>query len=35
MPEEINRIMTDHVSKFLLCPTETAIKNLEKEGIKN
>jgi UDP-GlcNAc3NAcA epimerase len=31
MPEEINRIMTDHVSEFLLCPTKTAIENLKKE----
>jgi len=31
MPEEVNRIMTDHVSDFLLCPTETAIKNLKNE----
>lgn len=34
MPEEINRIMTDHVSEYLLCPTETAIENLTKEWIK-
>lgn len=33
MPEEINRVLTDHVSKFLFCPTETAVKNLKKEGI--
>ncbi len=32
MPEEINRIMTDHVSAFLFSPTLTGIKNLEKEG---
>lgn len=32
MPEEINRILTDRVSKFLLCPTEAAIKNLACEG---
>ncbi len=32
MPEEINRILTDRISNLLLCPTETAIKNLQKEG---
>jgi UDP-GlcNAc3NAcA epimerase len=33
MPEEINRVLTDHVSTFLFCPTETAVRNLETEGI--
>ena len=32
MPEEINRILTDRVSNYLFCPTETAVKNLEQEG---
>ncbi|MDF1645495.1 MAG: UDP-N-acetylglucosamine 2-epimerase (non-hydrolyzing) [Legionellaceae bacterium] len=33
MPEEINRIMTDHVSEVLFVPTETAQHQLLKEGI--
>jgi UDP-GlcNAc3NAcA epimerase len=33
MPEEINRVMTDHLSSVLLCPTETAVSNLAREGI--
>jgi UDP-GlcNAc3NAcA epimerase len=33
MPEEINRILTDHVSSLLFCPTTTAVKNLATEGI--
>ncbi len=35
MPEEINRILTDRISDLLLCPTDTAIKNLQKEGFDN
>jgi UDP-GlcNAc3NAcA epimerase len=35
MPEEINRIVTDRISDLLLCPTDEAIKNLEKEGFIN
>jgi UDP-N-acetylglucosamine 2-epimerase len=33
MPEEMNRILTDHLSTLLLCPTETAVENLKREGI--
>ncbi len=35
MPEEINRVLTDHVSDFLFCPTETAVENLRREGFTN
>jgi len=35
MPEEVNRILTDHLSTFLFCPTDQAVKNLSKEGIKD
>jgi UDP-GlcNAc3NAcA epimerase len=33
MPEEINRVVTDHVSELLFVPTLTAIHNLKAEGI--
>jgi UDP-GlcNAc3NAcA epimerase len=33
MPEELNRILTDHASSLLLCSTETAMDNLEREGV--
>jgi UDP-GlcNAc3NAcA epimerase len=35
MPEEVNRILTDRISDLLLCPTNTAIENLQKEGFNN
>lgn len=35
MPEEQNRILTDHLSKYLFVPTDSAVKNLKNEGIKN
>lgn len=35
MPEEQNRILTDHLSKLLFVPTNSAIENLNNEGIKD
>lgn len=35
MPEEINRVLTDHVSDLLFCPTTTAASNLANEGVHN
>ena len=35
MPEEINRVLTDHVSTILFCPTRTAVENLRREGFGN
>ena len=32
MPEEINRVVTDRLSTLLLCPTQTAVENLQCEG---
>ncbi len=34
MPEEQNRILTDHISNYLFCPTDTAVENLAHEGIR-
>jgi len=33
MPEEINRVMADHVSALMFCPTQTAVANLANEGV--
>lgn len=33
MPEELNRVVTDHVASLLLCPSQTAVDNLGREGI--
>jgi UDP-GlcNAc3NAcA epimerase len=35
MPEEHNRVLTDHCSDLLFCPTQTAVDNLKKENIHN
>ena len=35
MPEEINRLLADHVSTFLFCPTDQSVWNLSEEGIKD
>lgn len=33
MPEEQNRVLTDHISDILFCPSKTSVKNLKKENI--
>lgn len=35
MPEEVNRILTDRISKILFCPTQTAVHNLNQEGFQH
>lgn len=34
MPEEVNRVLTDHASEILFAPTQTAVQNLDAEGIR-
>lgn len=33
MPEEVNRVVSDHLSDLKFCPTETGVRNLAKEGV--
>ena len=33
MPEELNRVLTDHLAGLLLCPSQTAVDNLRREGV--
>lgn len=33
MPEEVNRVVVDHISRVLLCPTPAAVENLRAEGL--
>ncbi|MBA2794323.1 MAG: UDP-N-acetylglucosamine 2-epimerase (non-hydrolyzing) [Thermoleophilaceae bacterium] len=33
MPEELNRVLTDHASDLLLCSTQTAVENLQRESV--
>ena len=33
MPEEINRVLTDRISRYLFCPSNLAVENLKREGI--
>ncbi len=35
MPEEINRVLTDHSSNFLFTPSKLGVRNLQKEGLTN
>ena len=34
MPEEVNRVLTDHLSYLLLCPTANSVDNLAAEGVR-
>lgn len=34
MPEEINRVVADHLSDLLFCPSQTSVQNLAAEGIR-
>ncbi len=34
MPEEVNRVLADHLSELLFCPSHTAVENLASEGIR-
>lgn len=33
MPEEVNRLLSDRISALLFCPTDTAVRNLAREGV--
>jgi UDP-N-acetylglucosamine 2-epimerase (non-hydrolysing)/UDP-GlcNAc3NAcA epimerase len=33
MPEEVNRVVTDHLAALLLCPSQTAVENLRRESV--
>jgi UDP-GlcNAc3NAcA epimerase len=33
MPEEVNRVLADHLADLLLCPSTTAVENLRREGV--
>ncbi len=35
MPEEVNRVLTDHISTLHLCPTRAAVESLDREGIRS
>ena len=35
MPEETNRVLTDHLSTLLFCPTRQSVANLAREGMRN
>ena len=35
MPEEINRVLTDHIATVLFCPTVSSTENLKREGFRN